>query len=148
MEFSSKKIEQLIEKYNDANTTLDEEQYLRQYFTTQQVPPHLTPYKMLFNHFKQVQKEALAQEISLPRKKINYRSIAIAAMFILAVGFYVQNRFINTKKQDETVLLAYQQTKMALQLLSNNLNTGTQKVSYLSNFEQTTNQIFKTNNNK
>jgi len=147
MEFNNTKIEKLIAKYNEANTTLDEEQYLQQYFTTQQVAPHLMPYKMLFGYYKQVKKEEVAKAISLPHKKINYRWLSIAAAFILAVGFYAQYTFINTKKQDEEVRLAYQQTKMALQLLSINLNNGTEKVSYLSNFEKTTNQIFKTNNN-
>ncbi len=148
MEFNSTKIEQLIAKYKEANTTLDEEQYLQHYFTTQQIPPHLEQYVMLFGYFKHAKKEQLQQKITLPKKTRNYNWLAVAAVFVLAIGFYAQNIFINTKKQDKAVLLAYQQTKMALQLLSNKLNAGTEKVSYLSNFEQTTNQIFKINNNR
>ncbi len=146
MEFNITKIEKLIVKYNAVTTTLDEEQYLQQYFTTQQVPQHLQQYMVLFSYYKEAKKEVLNTTILLPNKKINYRWLSIAGAFILAVGFYAQYTFTNTKKQDKAVLLAYQQTKMALQLLSNNLNNGTEKVLHLSNFENITNQIFKNNN--
>ena len=146
MEFNNKKTEELIVKYEAATTSLNEEQYLQQYFTTQDVAPHLAHYKYLFTYFKAAKTETLSLKLPLPKKKVNYKWLSMAAVIVLAVGFYAQYNFINTQKQDREVLLAYQQTKMALELLSNNLNTGTEKLKYLSSFEQTTNQIFKINN--
>ena len=148
MEFNNKKTEDLIAKYEAGNTTLDEEQYLQQYFTSQNVAPHLEHYKFLFTYFKAAKTENLAVDLPslLPKNKINYRWLSMAAVLVLAVGFYAQHNLLNTEKQDKEVLLAYEQTKMALELLSTNLNTGTEKVKYLSSFEQTTNQIFKINN--
>ena len=148
MEFNNNKLEELIAKYEDATATLDEEQYLQKYFTTQDVAPHLEHYKYLFTYFKAAKTETLSLKLPLPlpKKKVNYKWLSIAVVLVLAVGFYAQYNFTNTQKQDKEVLLAYQQTRMALELLSNNLNTGTEKVKYLSSFEQTTNQIFKINN--
>jgi len=76
-----------------------------------------------------------------PRKKY-YKWLTVAASLILAIGFYTYN---NTKSntQEEEALLAYYQTKKALQMVSNNFNIGAEKVAYLNEFENVTNQIFK-----
>ncbi len=143
MEFKICEIEELIAKYEVANTTLVEEQYLQQYFTTQNVPPHLQQYVLVFGYFKNAKKETLPQQIFVPQKMVNYKWLSVAVLLIFAVGFYTKRNIVNTKNQKKEVALAYKQTKLALQLLSNNFNKGTEKIAYLVKFEKIKHQIFK-----
>ena len=43
------KVEALLERYFDAETSLTEEQQLRLYFSEGNIPPHLQAYKALFD---------------------------------------------------------------------------------------------------
>ena len=51
MVLDNKNIEQLIEKYENAETTLQEEQQLKHYFFFFFVEPHLEVYKPMFAYF-------------------------------------------------------------------------------------------------
>ena len=44
-------IEKLVEKYENAETTLIEEDILREYFLSDNVAPHLEEYQMMMLHF-------------------------------------------------------------------------------------------------
>ena len=44
-------IESLLEKYEEGQTTLQEEAQLKHYFTTETVAPHLEVYRSLFAYF-------------------------------------------------------------------------------------------------
>ena len=44
------KIEKLISKYLEAETTLEEENILKNYFSKDDIPIHLVEYKKLFNY--------------------------------------------------------------------------------------------------
>lgn len=48
MDMDSKSIEQLIERYWRCETSLDDEKRLKEYFTSNEVAPHLMQYKALF----------------------------------------------------------------------------------------------------
>ena len=45
-------IEKLLVKYENAETTLEEENSLRTYFSSNEVAPHLKEYQLIFNYFK------------------------------------------------------------------------------------------------
>ena len=45
---NAQQIEQLLQRYWDAETTVDEERQLRQFFNANDVPQHLMRYKDLF----------------------------------------------------------------------------------------------------
>ena len=45
-------IEQLLERYWDCQTTLEEEQILRSFFKQEDVPAHLMPYGVLCADFR------------------------------------------------------------------------------------------------
>lgn len=43
------KLESLLKKYDDGETTLKEEKLLKEFFHSEKVPNHLQEYKLLFN---------------------------------------------------------------------------------------------------
>lgn len=162
------KIEKLLKKYNNAETTLQEEQQLKQYFTQETVAPHLEVYKPMFQYFVITKEEQFTKDIPLkPRKTYRlYKWISIAAIAVLMFGIYFQteNKPITelsqlTTEQQE----AFFQTKKALAMLSSNINVGAaslntlkiasnsfekgaEQMNYISEFSKTTNKIFKNNN--
>jgi hypothetical protein len=159
------KIEKLIEKYENGETTLKEEAHLKDYFSQETVAPHLEMYKPMFTYFLQTQKEQYTKDVPLkPKKTINlYRWISVAAVAVLMFGIYTQvgnsSKSIEGQLNDEQ-LLAYNQTVEAFNLLSSNFNKskdnintlglmstsldkGTENIAYLGEFSNTTNKIFK-----
>ena len=150
-------IEILIEKYENGETTLKEEQQLRDYFSQETIAPHLEVYKPMFQYFLVTKEEQFTKDVPLKSKNTYalYKWISVAAVAVLMFGIYFQN----TRPNDEIDPVLAQQTMEALSLLSNNLNKGTNSVTLLSSnfnkgaenialvgaFEETTNKIFKNN---
>ncbi|MCR4765463.1 MAG: hypothetical protein K5856_04740 [Bacteroidaceae bacterium] len=58
----SKQIEQLLQRYWNCETTLEEEKALRQFFTTADVPQHLMCYKDMFLYQEFLQDDHLDEE--------------------------------------------------------------------------------------
>ena len=137
-------IEKLIEKYLEAETSIAEEKELRSYFSSPNVAPHLEQYKYMFQYFTIAKNETTHKTVALKPRKNYYKWFTVAASFVLAFGFYTYNN-VKSNTQEEEALLAYYQTKKALQLVSSNFNIGAEKVGYLNEFENTKNQIFKSN---
>ena len=55
-------IEQLLERYWECQTTLEEEQILRSFFSQTDLPEHLQPYASLFAYEAQSQQEHLGEQ--------------------------------------------------------------------------------------
>lgn len=137
------KIEKLLEKYFEGETNVKEEQILQAYFNTSNVAPHLKEYQPLFQYFSVAQSETFTKELAIqPRKFYNSRWLAVASVFVVGMSVYF-TMHLQQKRQEEEALLAFQETKKALQLLSKRFNSGAEKVAYLNNFEHTKNQVFK-----
>ncbi len=137
------KIEKLLEKYLAAETTLKEENVLKNYFSQENVPEHLEEYKSMFNYFTNSSLDVSAKTISLPQKKNGsiMKWLSVAAMAILFVGIYSLSQ--NNLTEKEEAMLAYQETQKALNLISLNLNKGNNAIAQLQTFENTQNKIFK-----
>lgn len=159
-------IEKLIEKYENAETTLQEEQQLKHYFSQETVEPHLEVYKPMFAYFSHTQNEEYTKDIPLKPKKttVLYQWISVAAIVIIMLGVVFNQTSgpdsIDDLSQEE--LLAYNQAMDAFQMLSSNFNKGTESievmsqvsesldkgtgnVTYLGEFDNTLNKVFKTN---
>lgn len=141
---ASNNIEYLLEKYLEAQTSIAEEKELHDYFSSTQVAPRLEQYKPMFQYFVAAKNETSSKAITLTPQKNYFKWGAIAASFIMLIGFFTFN-IMQENAEKEEALLAYYQTKEALQLVSNQFNTGTTKINHLNTFELTTNQIFKSN---
>lgn len=141
---ASNNIEHLLEKYLEAQTSIAEEKELQDYFSSNQAAAHLEQYKPMFQYFVTAKNETSNKAITLTQKRDYLKWGSIAASIVFIIGFFTFNT-IQTNKEQEEALAAYYQTKEALQLVSNQFNTGTIKIKYLNTFETTKKQIFKSN---
>jgi hypothetical protein len=139
MEFA--KIEKLIKKYLNAETTLEEERFLKDFFKNNEVPDQLIEYKVLFNYFNLSSYEKSDRKINLPRKTTNLKWLSVAAIVIFFIGVYSINQ--NNISEKEEAMQAYLETQKALNIISQNLNKGNHAIAQLQTFEETQNKIFK-----
>ena len=161
----SHNIEKLVKKYDNAETTLQEEAQLRAYFLGNNVAPHLEHYKPLFTYFTNAQKEAYTKDVPLkPKKSIRlYQWISVAAVAIIMLGIMIPQMDSSPKTLAEYTpeeQELYRKTKSALAMLSSNFNQGTSslntlemasdnfnagvyKASFVSEFGKTTNKLLK-----
>ena len=156
-----KKVNELLEKYFDGETSLQEETMLSTYFNENEVAADLQQYQPLFQYFKEEQAIQLsddfenrlatalekleAQPTEAKIKKMPFisqlRRIAAAAVIIF--GAFMAYQQINQPPAEEDLATndkfapydamteqeAYERTKAALMLISNKLNTSTQKAA-------------------
>lgn len=153
-------IDILIEKYENGETTLKEEQLLKDYFSQEHIAPHLEMYKPMFQYFSETKKEQFTKDVPLQSKRNKassfYKWISVAAVAVLMFGVYIKFSNPDTGYTDEE-LYALTETKKALNMLSSNFNKGTnnlqllssnfkkgaENIAYINTFENTTNKIFK-----
>lgn len=142
------RIEKLLEKYFEATTTEAEEKALSTYFSQEKVAPHLEQYAPMFQYFSNAKEERFTKEVPLPAKTSNnyrvgtrrhlYKWVSVAAVAVLMFGIYFGKSY-HERKQAE---YAYQETKKAFDLLAENFGRGTEKMSYLKEFEATKQKIY------
>ena len=137
------KIEKLLDKYFEATTTVDEEKVLREYFSGEDVAPHLAKFSPLFNYLSQAKEERFTRQVPLRSRRSMYRWMSIAAVAVLALGIYFGNNSYQNYQEQKEAEFAYNETRKALSLLASNLDRGTEKVAYLNEFEQTKQKIYK-----
>lgn len=148
------KIEDILEKYFQGETSIAEENQLKEYFSSPNVAQHLEQYKPMFGYFSQAKEQKSTYEIPLQSKKRNvaWLSIAASAVVLLGIGtyFFVSEKNDTTAVASQTELGTYDDpeealkaTQKALALLSNNVNVGIESVHYIKEYEQSKNKIFK-----
>lgn len=159
-------IEKLIEKYQNAETTLQEEAQLKVYFQSETVAPHLEHYKPMFQYFSESKKEQYIKDVSLNTKKTKlYQWISVAAVVLLMLGFFIPNwNSTNEPKTLADYSLEEQQLYLeakealamlssnfkdgasslkALNLASENFNVGLKKANHITEFNKSTNRLLK-----
>ena len=134
-------IEDLLEKYDNAETTLSEEAQIRAYFEQEDVPAHLESYKILFQYVSHSKREQFTKDVPLlpqamvtKRSKL-YRWISVAAIAILMLGAYFQVNKMNQKVTLDDLsheqLMAYNETMEVFNLVSSKFNKGTNHLGAL-----------------
>jgi hypothetical protein len=135
------RIEKLLEKYFDANTTVAEEEQLKEYFTKAEVAPQLKQYAPMFTYFSEAKDERFTKQVPLKPSVNYYKWISIAAVAVMVFGIYFGNNY----REQQEAQYAYTQTRKALGLLAENFDRGTEKVAYLKEFEQAKQKIYNNN---
>jgi hypothetical protein len=141
-------IKELIEKYFAAETTLEEEAQLRDYFNSVNVDADLQGYQPLFQTLEQESRKEVSTDFDrkllermqpgarVVRMRVWQRHLMrVAAVGILLAGAFLllqppapRQQAINWEKYETTDPdLAYEQTKEALRLLASKLNKGSKK---------------------
>jgi hypothetical protein len=143
-------VEHLLEKYWQAETTLEEEQKLHEFFAAEQVPPSLKGAADLFAFFRKEKGNALGQNFEAAVTKqlklrqggkqvsmIGLRNVArIAAgiVVVVAATFLIRQEIRKNYPQEmqDTFTdpqLAFEETKRALQLISNSFGKAKKEAS-------------------
>ena len=139
-------IERLVKKYLNAETTLQEETTLKNYFTGGFVAEHLQEYAHLFNYFAIAKAETFTKTIKLApekSKKRNFKWLYIAASVVLLVSIFIGKQQYNNHQQRKEAKIIYAQVTKGLALLSSNLKKGERAVATLYAYENTVHKILK-----
>lgn len=143
-------IKQLVEKYLEGNTSLAEENTLKKYFTSSEVAAELKEFQPLFTFFEREREQSLDKNIteiaSLPKRKINYTLVSVAASIAVVIGLFTFN--ISTSNQSisgeiKDPEIALQQTKKVLHFIAQQMQEGKQDLVYLNQINIVKNEILK-----
>ncbi len=129
---------ELLHKYFEGTTNIDEERQLRKYFSGDNIAENLKQYQPMFTFFKEEKEVSLNKEMVLPKKNYKYQFLKIAATLLLPLSVY----FGYQKYQEREAEKVYQTSRAALMLLSSNLQKGNNAIAKLQNFENVKNRIF------
>lgn len=145
------RIEILIEKYFEGETSIAEEKELKAYFSSSDVAQHLEQYKPVFGYFSQAKQEQFTASIPLKsgkkQKRLAWLSVAASVVVMLGIGFFAYQNTSEPTQENLGVIddpeIAFKETQKALALISKHVNTGIESVNYLSEYQQSKNKIFK-----
>jgi len=147
----STRIEQLINKYFEGQTSTAEEKELKNYFSSSDVAQHLEQFVPVFGYFTQAKEQQFTKTIPLQTKK--QRTVlwlSVAASAVLLLGFLTFRFLEVTETSDpnengsfDSPDLAMAETQKALDLVSKKLNVGIESVSYINEYQNTKERIFK-----
>jgi hypothetical protein len=149
----SKQIEQLLEKYWNAETSLEEEKELHQFFQGNDVPENLKETAVLFRYFETEKKRSLNEDfVDAVTKQIKQRrggkivSMAnwiqmarvAAGVIVVVAAVYLIGREVRNSSPKEIPdtesdpKLAFEQTKKALLMISKNFHKAQNEASKIN----------------
>jgi hypothetical protein len=156
----SKQIEQLLEKYWNTETSLEEEQQLRDFFTGANIPGQFKETAELFRYFDHQKKVQLTEpsfDSNVTRKinatrpaaktvtmYYNYARIAAGVAVVIAATYFVWQEVRKSYPAEVTDTysdpkLAFEETKRALMMLSKGFGKArheTEKIRIFNEAEQ------------
>ena len=169
MLMDSNKINDLLKKYWECETSLEEEQNLREYFKGQNIPEELKETAALFRYFEENKKKSInditfdkvvVERVNVPVKKGKSVSLVYNAMRIAAgiAVVMVATWFIRTevrKSNPANVVdtyddpkLAFEETKKALMMISKSFGTAEQQAKKINMFNEAQEEIQKKKEDK
>ncbi len=149
------KIEELLEKYFQGETSIAEEKELTNYFSSSNVAQHLEQYQPLFGYFSLAKEQINPNELpELPTQKEAiskpvWWSFAASVVILLGIGMYVYttNEAKTSVASNElgtydTPEEAFRETQKALALLSGHVNTGIESVQVIQEYDKSKGKVF------
>lgn len=160
----SDKIKDLLERYWNCETTLEEEQWLRDFFNSNEVPQSLQQEAQLFQYLKQQQNVKLSDlnfeqklKQKLQPKEGKVRSLLMTGMKLAAgisvvvASFWLVRQELKKDQSDEVVdtyndpQKAFEETKRALQLISKNFGKAQKASTNINLINEATEKLQKEN---
>lgn len=137
------RIEELVQKYWEANTTLDEEKELKSLLKESQGYEEEKSLFGILEEYQKVESNSLKVPNPKPARNIQWQWLGWAASIAIIAGSWGAWQSYQTQKQEE---LAYQEVMEALALIQNNLHKGQQQLEPLQDLKylNTTDQLFQT----
>jgi len=135
----------LLEKYFDGQTSIAEENQLKDYFSSANIAPELEPYRPMFGYFNQAKNEKSQKSLPLQTKRnhMAWLSIAASVVVLLGVGLMYFNQ---SQPEDlgtfDNPEVAFRETQKALDLLSGNVNKGIAGMQYVQEYEEVKSSVF------
>lgn len=162
MRMDSKHIEEILAKYWEGETSLAEEQTLREFFNQadSEIPGHLRETAMLFRYFREQQNKTLEDvatrvEVAPVVQKKRGRMVAFvrnslriaAGIAVLWVAVWMVRSEIRSTTPQEVVdtyddpELAFEETKKALLMISRSFGTAERQARRINMFNEAQEQI-------
>lgn len=159
----SKEINELLARYWNCETSLSEEQQLREYFKTDDIPVELRDTGALFRYFEENKKKSL-QDISFDKRllektesvgkgrmrRLFYNSMRIAAglVVVMMAIWFIRNEVRQSTPQEivdtyDDPKLAFEETKKALMMISKSFGTAEEQAKKLNMFNEAQEEIQK-----
>lgn len=160
----SSKVKQLMQKYWSGETTLEEEQLLKEYFRQTEVPAELSEVAAMFRYFDQTRKNAL-NDIAFDRTLIekvtgrpkagkirslvfNSMRIAAGVVVVMAATWFIRKEIRQTTPQEvvdtyDDPKLAFEETKKALMMISKSFGTAEEQAKKINMFNEAQEEIQK-----
>lgn len=163
--YTKEYILELLDKYNEAETSLQEEHILQEYFLSDSVDKDLLPYKSIFTFLKneqkitapEVKKEGMVTVTSKPKNRVRRLIIissSIAASLLLGIGLTIKLIDYQERQEREALAAQLKQKEMmasfgafaeAISLVATNLDKGLQPINSVNALniieKDTTNQL-------
>ncbi|GEM_PF-3039909 len=143
-----KEINNILDKYFEGLSGLDEEKRLRQYFASNEISQEHLPYKPLFEHYKSQTNVTNPRRLRLEYKqpKKNYK-LAIAAVLLIGLGLFS----IRQNRQNKQLQFAANETNKKeafkeIKKYSKKINKSFDQAGSISIFAKTTKKIFNVKN--
>lgn len=156
----SKRIEQLLEKYWACETSVEEEQVLREYFAVTANDGAIKELASMFRYFDQQRRkemqdpalDARIHEIVRPKRaklrRLLHNSIRIAAgiVVLMVAVWFVRSEIRQTTPQElvdtySDPELAFEETKKALLMISRSFGTAEEQAKKINLFNEAQQQI-------
>lgn len=158
----SEKINELLNKYWDCKTTLEEEKQLQEYFSRSAIPDSLAETAPLFRYFEEQRKKDLTditfdsrviRKINKPRRQVRsllYNTMRIAAgviVLVLAVWLVrMEVRKMSPAESGDTYddpKMAFEETKKALLMISRSFSTAEEQARKINLFNEAQKDVQK-----
>jgi len=143
------KIETLLEKYLEGETTLKEERILSEYFNSANIKAEWTVYKDMFTYFEHSKDNTPQMSFTPPQEeksKFDFfqKYAAVAMILLIGTMFYFQQQTPQNLGTYDDPKMALQETKKVFNLISHHLNSSTDDIKYLNTLEETKTKYINT----
>jgi hypothetical protein len=163
MPMDSNKIDELLKKYWNCETSLEEEQQLQTYFREGNIPEQLKETAALFRYFAEHKKKTLTdvsfegqvmKNVKAPKKgriaSLVYNTMRIAAgIVVLVLAVWLVRMEVRKSTPQEMVdtyndpKLAFEETKKALMMISKSFGTAEEQAKKINLFNEAQEEIRK-----